>query len=236
MRGTSLATWAALCLAVTLPRAGWAEDSLAAGAAAYAPHHTWGPTVRVGTTVGPVYGRRLDAQAVGGTVAAGQRLGRVTLEVELAYLAFQELGPSSLALGEALRLGGIVRADVLRVGSAWVGPNSMLALTTEVGAARQHDTWYPATANEVPRVVLDGGTHSEAHVGVGVMIDHRFERPRGIPNRVGWLLGWRLNGAPDAPTGYAVCRGVACAAGGTTPMRREYQTSLQFTSNLAFSW
>ena len=184
MRGTSLATWAALCLAVTLPRVGWAEDSLAAGAAAYAPHHTWGPTVRVGTTVGPVYGRRLDAQAVGGTVAAGQRLGRVTLEVELAYLAFQELGPSSLALGEALRLGGIVRADVLRVGSAWVGPNSMLALTTEVGAARQHDTWYPATANEVPRVVLDGGTHSEAHVGVGVMIDHRFERRFG-PGQVG---------------------------------------------------
>jgi len=97
----------------------------------YAPHHPYGYTVRGGTQVGYVYGKRLDVLALGGAVAVGHRWDRLTVEAEYSYLGFSELGPSSLGLGHAHRYGVTVRAEPIRFGSRIAGANSMLALYAE---------------------------------------------------------------------------------------------------------
>lgn len=202
----------------------------------YAPHHPSGYVIRGGTEVGYVYGKRLEVLALGGGVAVGHRWDRLTVEATYDYVGFQELGPSSLALGHAHRLGAIARLEPLRFGSSVVGQNSMVAVYVEAGLARQEETWYRPRYDQPSRIVPDGGGHSEASVGLGLLLDHRLERPSRL-SRVGWLLGWRVIAAPDTPESYVVCRGTTCArAAGEMPMKREYETALLFTSSLSLTW
>src|SRR5688500_12250351 len=58
----------------------------------YAAHHPYGWTMRGGTSVGYVYGKRLDVLALGGGVALGHRWNRITIETSYDYLRFSELG------------------------------------------------------------------------------------------------------------------------------------------------
>jgi hypothetical protein len=238
---------AAASLFVTGPHVAWADGSQSDPPPAgirdprwvdspYAPHHPYGFTMRGGTQVGYVYGKRLEVLALGAAVAVGHRWDRLTVEVEYDYLGYSELGPSSLELGHAHRYGVTVRAEPVRLGSNLVGQNSMVALYAEVSAARQDTTWYKPAFDEPMRVVPGDRAHNEGAIGFGILIDHRLERPNTL-SRVGWMLGWRLLAAPDAPEDYVVCRGTTCTASSSTmPMKRDYETALLFTSSLAFTW
>jgi hypothetical protein len=259
MRGSSRLALGAVCLSVTVSSVAWADDSQAPGVVVvddddpeadipegardprwvdspYAPHHPGGVTMRGGTEVGYVYGKRLEVLALGGTVAVGHRWDRFTIEAGYTYLGFSELGPSSTQLGHAHRLGVTARVEPLRLGSSTVGENSMLAVYIEAGVARQKETWYRPAFDQPSRVVPDGGSHSEGSVGFGLLLDHRLERPSKL-SRVGWMLGWRMVAAPNAPEDYVLCRGTSCAR--TTdpmPMKRSYETALLFTSSLELTW
>jgi hypothetical protein len=141
-----------------------------------------------------------------------------------------------LSLGHAHRLSVTGRVEPIRFGSSLVGQNSMLAVYVEASLARQFETWYQPEYNQPTRVVPDSGSHSEGAVGFGLMLDHRLERPSSV-SRVGWLLGWRLIAAPDAPDTYTVCKGTVCARGEPAmPMQRQYATALLFTSSLSLTW
>jgi hypothetical protein len=203
----------------------------------YAPHHPTGMTMRAGTEVGYVYAKRLEVLALGGTLAVGHRWDRLAVEAGYTYLAFSELGPGNTALGRAHRLAATVRFEPLRFGSSTVGENSMLAVYVEASAARVLETWFRPSYNQTTRVVPDGGSHSEGSLGFGFLLDHRLERPSRL-SRVGWMFGWRLVAAPNAPEDYVVCRGAACARtiDDPMPMKRSYETALLFTSSLELTW
>lgn len=203
----------------------------------YAPHHPTGMTMRAGTEVGYVYAKRLEVLALGGTLAIGHRWDRFAVEAGYTYLGLSELGPSNTQLGRVHRLGATIRYEPLRFGSTTVGENSMLAVYIEASVARVLETWFRPGYNQNTRVVPDGGSHGEGSFGFGFLLDHRLERPSKL-SRVGWMFGWRLVAAPNAPEDYVVCRGVACAR--TTedpmPMKRSYETALLFTSSLELTW
>jgi hypothetical protein len=265
MRVSTRAAVAAACSFFTVAHVAWADDAQSSNApgapeadldvdhgelgrqaegatdprwldSPYAPHHPHGVTMRAGTSVGYVYGKRLDVLALGGGVALGHRWNRITIEASYDFLRFSELGPSSLGLGHAHRAGVTGRIEPLRFGSDLVGENSMLAVYVEAGVARVQETWYRPKPTEPSRVVPDGGGHGEAVVGLGLLLDHRLERPSKL-SRVGWLLGWRAVAAPNAPEDYVLCRGVSCArTASEMPMKREYETALLFTSSLELTW
>jgi hypothetical protein len=250
MRASIRAAALAVCGSFTVGHVAWADepqpeeprlDDPRAADGPLAPHYTTGPTIRAGTSVGHVYGNYLHVFALGGSIAAGHRWGRIAVEGELGYLDYQELGPSSLSVGHALRIGVIGRAEVLRFGSEWVGANSMFSIYVEGGVARQRDTWYRGISDpdRSTWIVPASGTHTEGTVGLGILLDHRLEQPSRL-SRVGWMLGWRAVATPEAPESYMVCRGTSCAREAAAevemPMARETARSLLFTSSLTFTW
>ena len=214
----------------------WVDDP-------YGPHNTSGTVAQLGTAVGYVYKNPLDVLAVGGTIAAGRKIGRLTLEAEYGRLDFLSHGSASISLGNANRYGGVVRFDLLRLGSKVVGPNSMLAIYGEARMAWQANHWNHLSAADTPRDVPSDSSRTEGSVGFGLLLDHRVEQPRGFPNRIGWLIGWQLIGAPHDPVLMNTCKGgpVGCAElvqqpiNSTTP-RTQYETALLFTSSFQFTW
>jgi len=227
-----------VCLGFTGSGVAWAdpatrehyvEDPLA-------PHTTTGTTARLGTSVGFIYGERLDVLALGLTAAGGQRYGRFTVEAEYSYLNFQVKGPSSLRLGDGQRLGVMTRFDVLRLGSHIVGGNSLLAFYVEAGAAVAWNDWYPPAYDEASRIVPEDTKRVEGQTGFGVMLDHRLQEPIGFPRRIGWFLGWRLALAPHATEAASICRGVSCRPAPMMPHDRYTDRSMLFQSSLAFTW
>lgn len=208
---------------------------------AFALHDTWGPTARVGTVVGTVEADVTAATGLGLSVAGGHRFGRLTVESELAMIRLQEQGSSSLALGQSARLGVIVRYDVVRLGSRMAGPNTMIAMFVEGGAAQTWNHWYEPAANELPRAVPLDTRRVEGQAGLGVAIDHRILQPAGFPNRIAWHLGWRF-AAPSPVRDEVACRGSCRIA--ATPMQASsgsgfassVQASVMFQSSLAFTW
>ncbi len=228
---------ALVCLGITGPGVGWADPAHVDWVDnPYAPHVTRGTTARLGTAVGFLYGERLDAFAIGLTTAVGQRFGRLAIEAELAYLTLQANGPSNLRLGDAERLGVIARFDVIRLGSRWVGANSMLAFYVEGGAAVAWNHWYPPAADEAMRVVPQDSKRVEGQAGFGIEIDHRLQEPIGFPHRIGWFLGWRLALTPHASDPATVCRGVTCRSAPAMPEERFTDHSMLFQSSLAVTW
>ncbi|MEO7735197.1 MAG: hypothetical protein ABIY55_29855, partial [Kofleriaceae bacterium] len=206
-RGTLLAI---VCLGFTATGRAWADPAQVDYVEdPYADHVTRGTTARVGTAVGFVYGERIDAVAIGGTTAFGQRFGRLTIEAELAMLALEgrNAGPH---LGDAERLGVLARYDVLRLGPRWVGGNSLFSIYVEGGAAVAWNHWYQPAANEEPRIVPGDTKRVEGQAGVGVMLEHRLQEPVSFPKRIGWYLGWRVALAPHQSDPATVCRGVVC--------------------------
>lgn len=207
----------------------WAENP-------YAPHVTKGTTARVGTVVGAVHGERFDVTALGLATAVGQRFGRLAVESEYTYLAFQEQGSSSLRLGTGHRLGVIARFDVIRIGPRYVGGNSLMSIYVEGGAAVAWNRWSRPTYFEHSRTIPEDTKRAEGQVGFGIQLDHRLQEPIGFPRRIGWTLGWRLALAPHEPEPALVCRGVSCRP---APMMSEdnyTDTSMLFQSSLAFTW
>lgn len=210
---------------------------------AFALHQTWGPSLRLGTVVGTVEAQRVAATGLGLAMAAGHRFGRLAVESEAALLRLQEQGSSSLALGTSTRLGVIVRYDVVRVGSKVAGPNTMLAMFVEGGAAKTWNHWYQPSARELARWVPEDVERVEGQAGVGLAIDHRISPRAGYPTRVAWQLGWRLAAPPPAEEPYA-CRGSCLLAmpvpsaqvGEGTGSSASWEGSILFQSSLALTW
>jgi hypothetical protein len=243
MARTLSATVVAVCLGFTGSNAAradeaqlwarWVEDPFQA-------HDTTGTVVRAGSAVGILGLDGREYTTLGGTVAAGQRWGRLTLDAEYGYFEITERGPSNVRYGVAHELGLNVRYDVLRLGSRVVGPNSMAAIYVEGRVARQRRAADPLAPDETRRAVLPGGASNQLAAGFGLLFDHRLEQPRGFPSRVGWMLGWRVIGTPSPePSGYATCRGSECIAAPAPDRSMEVglgETSLVLSSSLAFTW
>jgi hypothetical protein len=230
-----------VCLGITGADVAWADGASLPGPHVeyvedpYAPHVTRGQTVRIGTMVGQLH-EAIDVTAVGLTAAAGYRSGRLAIESEYTYLAFQESGPSSLSLGDGHRLGLVARFDVLRIGSRWVGANSMLAVYVEGGVGVAWNRWSMPASDEPGRIVPADTERIEGQAGLGIQIDHRLQEPIGFPKRIGWFLGWRVALSPADPEPAVLCRGVSCRPLPAMPEQRYVDRSLLFQSSLAVTW
>lgn len=202
----------------------------------YAPHHTVGNHARIGTAIGFIYGERFDVLAVGLTAAYGYRFGRLAIEAEGAALSLNLKGDSSVHVGSQQHLGALARFDVVRLGSDYVGGNSMVALYVEGGAAVVWNEWTKPGANEAMRVVPDDSKRVEGEVGFGIQLDHRLQEPIGFPHRIGWFLGWRLGLAPHQTDPAAICRGASCRTAEPMPETSYTDRSMLFQSSLSFTW
>ncbi len=211
----------------------WVDDP-------YAPHDTRGTNLRLGSAVGHLVHGGKTYTALGAAVAAGPRYGRFTFELDYLFLGLSAPGPSNLSYGRAHRVGAMARADLVRLGSRWLGANSMLALYGELGVARQWHQWSRPNADEPVRMVPLDSSANLAVVGFGLNLDHRLEKPLGFPSRIGWQLGWQLTSTPEASTeSMIVCRGPQqCAAASSVPMTtaEARNTALLVTSTIAFTW
>jgi hypothetical protein len=230
-----------LCLGFTGGAAAWADPALDSAHAAYvedpyAPHDTSGSTVRLGTAVGFIYGERINANALGMTVAAGQRFGRLTIEAEYSYLGYRSYGITQLSLGNGNRLGVIGRFDVIRIGPRWVGENSLLSLYVEGGAAVAWNHWYMPGSNEPDRTVPEDSKRVEGQVGFGLELEHRLQEPPKFPHRIGWFLGWRMAYAPHQAEAASICRGVSCRSAPMMPEDSFTDRSMLFQSSMQVTW
>lgn len=233
-----------VCLGFTLPgiavaektrdtaevRARWVDDP-------FQPHDTFGPNLRVGSAVGWMVHEDKTYTALGGALAVGPRLGRFALEAGYVYAELTEPGPSTQAHGNVHRLSINGRADLIRLGSRSLGPNSMLAIYGEAGVARQLHHWYKPSDNDASRVIPVDAGRSIAVFGFGLNLDHRLEQPLGFPSRIGWQLGWQLTASDrQEPASTVECRGPDCVAGPLVPRAPGRDTSLLVTSTIAFTW
>jgi hypothetical protein len=229
-----------LCLGFTLPSSAvadeaqpppkkWIEDP-------YQPHETVGPNLRFGSAVGWVIHDDKTYTALGGAISVGPRIGRFTLEAGYVFAELSAPGASTLAYGNIHRLSVNARADLLRLGSHTLGPNSMLAIYGEAGLARQFHHWYkPSYSEPMREIPLDHG-RSFGVIGFGLNLDHRLEQPLGLA-RVGWQLGWQLTSSGrEDPMNTVICRGPECVAGPVVPRSPVRDTSLLVTSTIAFTW
>ncbi len=226
-----------VCLAVTGAGVAWADPATAEYIEdPMAPHDTSGTTARIGTSVGFIYGERVDVTAVGVTTAAGHRWGRFTLEAELDLYTFQPHQNAETHIGDGERLGVMARFDVLRLGPKIVGGNSLLALYVEGGAAVAWNHWYPPSDNEEQRIVPNDSQRVEGQMGIGLMLEHRLQEPVSFPKRIGWFLGWRFAVAPHESDPATVCRATTCNI--IQPMADSsfVDRSMLFQSSLAFTW
>jgi hypothetical protein len=240
---------AIVCLAITGRGVSWADSAQGEPEVdperrdwadnPYAPHVTVGSTVRLGTAVGFLYGEPIDTLAIGLTTAIGQRWGRLAIEAEAAAFSLKARGASDRTLGNAERLGPIVRFDVIRIGSDHVGPNSMLAVYVEGGAAVTWNHWYHPSATEAPRIVPDDTRRVEGQAGFGIEIDHRLQEPIGFPHRIGWFLGWRVALSPVSGPDSA-CRAVDTSCRTVSPQMPSsaslVERSMVFQSSLSVTW
>lgn len=204
----------------------------------YAPHDTSGTEARLGTTVGFVYGERIPiVTAVGASLAVGQRFGRFAIEGELDHLMLQAYGASDLRLGSGDRLNVIARYDVARLGSRYVGGNSLAALYVEGGVGVAWNRWFKPGFDEPERTVPDDSKRPEGTVGIGISIDHRLQEPITFPRRIGWFLGWRESFAPHAAESASICRGsVSCRAAPMMPEASYTDRAMLFQSSMVFTW
>lgn len=227
-----------VCLAFTGGGVAWADKTTPDFYVEdpYAPHKTSGSEARVGTAVGFLYHEPVDVTAVGLNTAMGYRLGRITLEAEYTYLAFQVRGPDNTRLGRGQRLAALARLDVLRLGSRIVGANSLLSVYVEGGAGIAANEWYRPAYNQASRLVPVDTRRPEGQVGFGIALDHRLQEPIGFPHRVGWFLGWRVAMSPHQPMAASVCRGVSCKPVAMMDEDRYLDRSLLFQSSLAFTF
>ncbi len=202
----------------------------------YAPHQTSGSEARVGSAVGFLFHEPIDVTAVGGNAAIGYRFGRLTIEAEYTYLAFQVKGPDDTPLGAGQRLSALARFDVLRLGPRVVGANSLFSVYVEGGGGTAWNHWYKPSFAEHSRLVPADTRRPEAQIGFGIALDHRLQEPIGFPHRVGWFLGWRMAMSPHQPMVGSICRGVTCRPVEMMDEDRLVDRSMLFQSSLAFTF
>jgi hypothetical protein len=227
-----------LCLAFTGAPVAWAERATPDFYVEnpYAEHHTTGSTARIGTAVGFLYHEAIDVTAVGLDSAIGYRFGRLAIEAEYKYLAFQVRGADPTSLGRGQRLGTLARLDVIRLGPRIVGQNSLLSLYVEGGVGTAWNRWYKPAYYEASRLVPDDTRRVEGQLGFGVAIDHRLQEPVGFPHRVGWFLGWRMAMSRHQPMTASICRGLSCRPFAMMDEDRVVDRSMLFQSSMQFTF
>lgn len=239
MRTLRDALLAIVCLGFTA-RATWADPAQEPTIDdPYAPHVTRGTAVRLGTAVGFLYDEPVDAIALGLVGAVGQRFGRLTVEAELGVLSIQARGGGGLKLGDGERLGALARYDLVRLDSTKVGPNSMLAIYVEGGAAVAWNHWYRPGPTEPMRTVPQDTKRVEGQAGFGLALDHRRQGVTGFPQRIGWFLGWRIALAPEVNAPATVCRGTSCRTEVSMPSGTDDRLvgrSMLFQSSFLATW
>lgn len=238
IRRFQLPRFLVVCLAFTGGGVAWAEPAQADFYVEdpYAPHKTSGSEARVGSSVGFLYHEPVDVFAVGGSAAMGYRFGRVTVEAEYTYLAFQVKGPDATPLGSGQRLAALARLDVIRFGPRIVGPNSLLSIYVEGGVGTAWNHWYKPSFAERSRLVPTDTRRPEGQIGFGLALDHRLQEPIGFPHRVGWFLGWRMSMSPHQPMTGSICRGASCRPVEMMDEERLVDRSMLFQSSLAFTF
>jgi hypothetical protein len=229
-----------VCLAFTGGSVAWADPAPVKAdyyvENPYAPHRTTGSEARIGTAVGFLDNEALDVTALGVAAAMGYRFDRFTIEAEYTYLGFSVRGPDSTSLGAGQRLAALARLDVIRLGSAIVGQNTLLSLYVEGGAGMAWNHWYKPDYDEAARLVPNDTSRPEGLVGFGISLDHRLQEPIGFPHRVGWFLGWRMAMSPHEPMQGSICRGVSCRPIQMMDEERFVDRSMLFSSSLAFTF
>lgn len=236
-RGLGSASIVVVCLAFTGAGVAWADPSTADRLVPAAhPHAEFGSTVRVGTAVGFIYGAPDNTLAVGLTAAVGQRLGRLGIEAEYTYLAFEgtgtvmtALGPedTDVQIGSGHRLDLMARFDVLRFGPTTDGNRSLVTLYAEGGAGTAWNSWSRPGYDDTGRIIPDNTRRTEGQAGFGVMI---------FPHRVAWLLGWRFAFSPHQAATGTSCRGTSCRSVVMTDSSRYIDDSMLFQSSLEFTF
>jgi hypothetical protein len=215
----------------------------------YAPHQTSGSEARVGTIVGFLYGMPQPVTELGLVAAAGQRIGRLTLEAEAAYFDLQTEGrymsplgltQGDVGVGRGERLGVLARVDVFRLDSHVVGANTLLSVFAEGGAAVEWDQ-FTAPVDLDGTIKPDNTKRLEGVVGFGLTLDHRLQEPIGFPHRIAWFLGWRMAMAPNQAMDATVCRTETTCARTEMPMSNIGGSSVSaqsmlFQSSLAFTF
>jgi hypothetical protein len=237
-RRFQISRFAIVCLAFTGGGVAWADNSHADFYIEdpYAPHKTSGSEARIGSAVGFLYHEPVEVTAVGGNAAIGYRFGRLTVEAEYTYLAFQARGAASTPLGAGQRLAALGRLDVIRLGPRIVGANSLLSFYIEGGVGTAWNHWYKPAYDEQSRLVPADTRRAEGQLGFGLALDHRLQEPIGFPHRVGWFLGWRMSMSPHQPMVGSVCRGTSCKPVEMMDEDRLVDRSMLFQSSLAFTF
>jgi hypothetical protein len=232
-------TIALVCLAFTGADVAWADDGSPTAEQIVPtpmPNSDSGSSVRAGTAIGFMYGAPTDVIAFGGTVAVGQRFGRLVVEGEYSYLTFQahqtmidSIGASDghIGIGNGHRLDAIARFDALRFGPTIDKRRSLITLYVEGGIGSAWNHWTRPTASQADRIVPNDTKRTEAQAGFGLMI---------FPHRVAWLLGWRFAFAPHEPMAGTLCRGVSCRSVTMTDDGSYVDRSMLFQSSLEFTF
>jgi hypothetical protein len=231
------ASLALVCLGFTGADVAWADP--ADDLVPTAPKSSNGSTARLGTSVGFIYGAPTDVLALGFTAAVGQRFGRLGIEAEYTFLAFQghgitrsQFGPvdGDIGIGDGQRTAVMARFDVLRFGPKVDHNRALVTLYVEGGAGVAWNHWSRPDSNEAARIVPDDTKRTEGQAGFGLMI---------FPHRVAWLLGWRLALSPHEPMTGSECRGsdsTSCRAVPMTDSGTYIDRSMLFQSSLEFTF
>jgi hypothetical protein len=188
---------------------GWAGVLLLAAAGTA----TAGPTTRFGLTMAASDQSAPGETELGPTIALGEIMGPLTLEVDYAYLSFMDTHTEHDGMQ---RLGVNLRAEVYRVSAdrcrRFFACTRGSALFVEGGVAERYGQWHIDSLTTSPN---DSERAREAHVGIGIELDNRL-----VPYRYGWQFGVRLAVTPHDPLMDASCRSTTCAtpasSGGTT--------------------
>lgn len=236
-RGLGSASIVLVCLAFTGAGVAWADPSTADRLVPTPhPHAEFGSTLRIGTAVGFIYGAPSDVLAVGLSGAVGQRFGRLGIEAEYTYLAFEghgtvmtAFGPedTDVQIGAGHRLELMARYDVLRFGPTTDGNRSLVTFYAEGGAGTAWNSWSRPSAEGEGQLVPDNTRRTEGQAGFGVMI---------FPHRVAWLLGWRFAFSPHQAATGTECRGTSCRAVVMTDSSGYIDDSMLFQSSLEFTF
>ncbi len=169
---------------------------------------TAGPTARFGLTMAATDQAAPGETELGPTVALGERIGPLTLEVDYAYLSFMDSHTGDAGMQ---RLGANVRADVIRSTSdhcrRWMACTRGSSVFVEAGVAERYGQWRIDARTVSP---TGGDRAHEAHIGIGLELDNHL-----VPYRYGWQFGVRLAFAPHDNAMDATCRSTTCADGST---------------------
>jgi hypothetical protein len=184
-----------------------------------------GPMTRFGLTFAASDQAAPNETEVGPTIAIGERIGSLTLEVDYAYLSFMEPHVSTDGMQ---RLGVNARADVISVTAdhcrRYFACTRGSSVFVEGGIAERYGQWHIDYDTVSP---TNSERAREAHVGIGIELDNHLH-----PNRYGWQFDVRLAMSPHDPLMDASCRSTSCnttmPAGMTTAGSGGYDKAVLF--------